>query len=54
MSSHNKFEVGTAQVDLVLERDYKLKITDGLLTGMHMMNESHINLLQSFLPFHSL
>lgn len=49
MSSHSTFKAGSQQVNLVLNKDYSLKITNGLLTGMHMINESHINLLQSFL-----
>ena len=50
MSSHQTFRPGTQQVDLVIDKEYKLKTTDGILTGMHMINESHINLLQAFLP----
>ena len=47
---HNKFSPGTEKVDLVITKDFQLKVTKGILTGMHMSNESHINLLEAFLP----
>ena len=49
-SSTNRFQAGTKKVDLVIDKNYSLKITKGLLTGMHMIDSSHINLLQAFLP----
>ena len=50
MGQNKKFVPGTNNTDLVITKDYKLRVTDGILTGMHMINESHINLLQAFLP----
>lgn len=54
MSDHKRFVSGTANVDLVITKDYILKVTNGILTGMHMTDESHINLLQAFLPLDTL
>ena len=50
VSKYNRFEKGSDDVDLVIDKNYELKVTDGILTGMHMINESHIDLLQAFLP----
>ena len=50
MTKNKRFTKGSDNVELVIDENYQLKVTNGLLTGMHMMNESHINLLQAFLP----
>ena len=50
MLHHNRFTAGSENVDLVITKDFHLQVTSGILTGMHMINESHINLLQAFLP----
>lgn len=49
ISADHRFRAGSKNVDLVIDKEYNLKVTDGILTGMHMINESHINLLQAFL-----
>ena len=49
IQNNGYFIPGSAEADLVLDKNYSLTITGGILTGMHMINESHINLLQSFL-----
>lgn len=41
---------GTFQTNLKITKDHQLQIVDGLLTGMHVPGESHVNLLESFIP----
>lgn len=50
MQHHTRFIPGSENVDLVITKDFPLQVTNGILTGMHMIKESHINLLQAFLP----
>lgn len=45
-----QIKAGTAKTDLKLSRDHKLQIVDGLLTGMHELDASHLDLLEAFLP----
>jgi S-adenosylmethionine:tRNA ribosyltransferase-isomerase len=40
----------TDQVNLKIDKNHNIKVVNGLLTGMHMFNESHINLLEAFAP----
>ncbi len=54
LSHHKRFTAGTENVSLIIDKDFDLKITKGILTGMHMINESHINLLQAFLPLETI
>ncbi|MGH2510624.1 MAG: S-adenosylmethionine:tRNA ribosyltransferase-isomerase, partial [Ktedonobacteraceae bacterium] len=39
---------------LHITREYNLKLVDGLLTGLHEPQASHLDLLQAFLPEKSL
>ena len=41
---------GEGLTGLRLGRSFKLKVVDGLLTGMHELGESHFRLLESFAP----
>lgn len=50
MLKSKEFISGSDKVDLIISKSHRLQVTNGILTGMHMINESHINLLQAFLP----
>ena len=41
---------GSNITNLKINKDHKLKVVSGLLTGMHIPGASHIDLLQAFIP----
>lgn len=47
---YDYFKAGTEDVELVITKNHSLKVINGLLTGMHIVGESHVKLLQAFLP----
>lgn len=49
MAGNGHIYSGTGQTTLKLDKNHNLKIVDGLVTGMHVPGESHINLLESFI-----
>ena len=49
-NKYKYFKAGSDTVGLIISKKHSLQATNGILTGMHMINESHINLLQAFLP----
>jgi S-adenosylmethionine:tRNA ribosyltransferase-isomerase len=38
------------ETDLQIDASYRLRVVDGLLTGMHEPTASHFRLLQAFAP----
>lgn len=53
-SKYGYFKSGTEKVDLLITKNHSLKATNGLLTGMHIVGESHVKLLQAFLPLNEI
>jgi S-adenosylmethionine:tRNA ribosyltransferase-isomerase len=41
---------GAHEVSLRLSQNYKLQVVDGILTGLHEKNSSHLDLLEAFAP----
>ncbi len=41
---------GINLTDLVITQDHRLKVIDGILTGVHELGESHFRLLEAFSP----
>jgi S-adenosylmethionine:tRNA ribosyltransferase-isomerase len=47
-TTHGQVSSGTRVTNLKISADRKLKVVDGLLTGLHIPGESHLDLLMSF------
>ena len=49
-NAEQPISAGSGVTDLIITPDYKRKVVDGLITGMHENGSSHLKLLQSFAP----
>jgi S-adenosylmethionine:tRNA ribosyltransferase-isomerase len=45
-----ELRAGSGTTDLILRSDFRPRVVDGLLTGMHDPTESHFQLLEAFAP----
>jgi S-adenosylmethionine:tRNA ribosyltransferase-isomerase len=50
LRAHGRLQAGEYTVDLILGPEYRLQVTDGLLTNLHVPGESHFELLAAFAP----
>ncbi|RMH12322.1 MAG: hypothetical protein D6698_15350, partial [Gammaproteobacteria bacterium] len=47
-ANNGKVEAGTAFTTLKIDRDFKPQIVSGILTGMHIPDESHMQIIEAF------
>lgn len=48
--SDGQLQSGALETSLRIDRNHRLRVVDGILTGMHAPGESHYDLLESFAP----